>query len=198
MSAQLQAAASAVSITPGTSVRPGPRLDRRDRHHRAGAVRPVGTGRVYATERPATRLLMHPMRFIDWSDSYAVGTPSGQRRRDPQEWADAIFRSSPPLQVRMLFGLRELLVRTVGIERGGRHVFTTVARTDHEVLLGADQGHLGFRASVLVEVDRVVLSTVVELRNRRGRAYFALVRRIHPLVVRRMLARAARTMATPA
>ena len=186
------------SVSSARSVRSPSRLDHRDSHHHASAVRPAGAGRVYATERPATRLLMHPMRFIDWSDAYAVGTPNGQGRRDPQDWADAIFRSPPPVLVRVLFGLRELLVRTVGIERGGRHVFNTVARTEDEVLLGADQGHLGFRASVLVEVDRVVLTTVVELRNRRGRAYFALVRRLHPLVVRRMLARAARTMAASA
>ena len=167
------------------------------REHDRRYVRPVRTGRVYATELPATRLLAHPMPFVDWSDAYAVGIPAGDRSRDPQEWADAIFRA-PPMGVRVLFGVRELLVRAVGIERGGRHVFTTVARTDHEVLLGADQAHLGFRASVLVEHDRVVVSTVVELRNRRGRAYFAVVRRLHPLVVRRMLARAARKMAASA
>ena len=63
----------------------------------------------------------------------------------------------------------------------------------HEVLLGADQTHLAFRASVLVEPDLVVVSTVVELRNRRGHAYFALVRWLHPFVVRAMLACAART-----
>ena len=86
----------------------------------------------------------------------------------------------------------------MGIERGGRHVFDTVSRTEHEVLLGADQAHLGFRASVLVEADRVVLSTVVELRNRRGRAYFALVRRLHPWSCAAMLARAAQKMAASA
>jgi hypothetical protein len=160
-------------------------------------VRPTQCGRPYATELPATRLLAHPMRFIDWSDAYAVGTPSGAPRRDPQEWADAIFRR-PPLSVRILFSARELLVRAVGIEPGGGQVFTTVARTDREVLLGADQSHLGFRASVLVEHDRVVVSTLVELRNRRGRAYFALVSRLHPLVVRRMLTRAAKAMAVSA
>ena len=121
-----------------------------------------------------------------------------RRRRDPQEWADAVFRAAQSPVVRILFGAREVLVGAVGIERGGRHVFDTVSRSEHEVLLGADQTHLAFRASVLVEPDRVVLSTVVELRNRRGRAYFALVRRLHPMVVRGMLARAARTMAVAA
>lgn len=176
------------------SVRPAVGLD----HQHRRFVRPARCGRVYATQLPTTRLLAHPMRFIDWSDAYAVGIPSGDRRRDPQEWADAVFRSRPSFLTRLLFGARELLVRGVGIERGGSHVFDTVARTEHEVLLGTDQDHLGFRASVLVEPDRVVLSTVVELRNRRGRAYFTVVRRLHPIVVRGMLARAARTMAASA
>jgi len=178
MSAQLQ------SVRP--AVGPG---------HNSRFVRPAECGRVYSTQLPTTRLLAHALPFVDWSDAYAVGIPMGARRRDPQEWADAVFRSPPPFLVRMLFAARELLVRGVGIERGGRHVFDTVSRTDREVLLGADQAHLRFRASVLVDVDRVVVSTVVELRNRRGRAYFALVRRLHPIVVRGMLTRAAQEMA---
>ena len=75
-------------------------------------------------------------------------------------------------------------VGLVGIARGGRSSFDTVARTADEVLLGTDERHLDFRASVLREPDRVVLSTVVTLHNRRGRAYFALVRRVHPVIVR--------------
>jgi len=97
-----------------------------------------------------------------------------------------------------LFVVRETLVKLVGIERGGAHVFDTLSRTENEVLLGADQEHLGFRASVLTESDRVVLSTLVQLRNRRGRAYFAVVRLVHPWVVRAMLARAAGKLAAPA
>ena len=77
-------------------------------------------------------------------------------------------------------------------------MFDTVCRTSNEVLLGVDQNHLGYRVSVLVEPERVVLSTVVELRNRRGAAYFAVVRRIHPFVVGSMLTRAARAMAASA
>ncbi len=164
-------------------------------HHHRRSVRPARSARVYATDLPSTRLLAHPLGSVDWSDAYAVGLARSQPRRDPQEWADAIFRGPPPLATRALFGAREVLVRAVGIERGSSRVFRTLSRTEHEVLLGADQAHLGFRASVLVEPNRVVLSTVVELHNRRGRAYFALVRRVHPLVVRGMLARAARTMA---
>lgn len=157
-------------------------------------VRPLATGRPYAVPVPRTPLLTGAMRRVDFVDSFAVLVPWDAEPRDPQAWADAIF-SSPPMGVRVLFGIRELLVRAVGIESGS-HAFDTVSWRPDEVLVGVDQSHLGYRASVLVERHRVVLSTIVQIRNRRGAAYFALVRRIHPIVVRRMLARAARTMAT--
>jgi hypothetical protein len=152
--------------------------------------------RAHGVRVPSTPLLARALPRVDWSDAYAVPVPPG-RQGHPQEWADAIFHS-PPLWIRLLFGVREVLVRAVGIERGGSHVFDTVASRDGEVLLGTDQGHLGFRASVLVEPRRVVLSTVVQVHNRRGRAYSALVRRVHPVVVRGMLARAARKLTVSA
>ena len=155
--------------------------------------RPVRPGCVYAVRPPATPLLANALGRVDWSDAFAVDLATAEDGRDPQGWADAIFRAPRPPAARILFGARELMVRAVGIERGGPHVFDTVSRSGHEVLLGTDQKHLAFRASVLVDRNRVVLSTVVELRNRRGRAYFALVRRLHPFVVRAALARAART-----
>lgn len=164
-------------------------------HHRLlHLVGPTTPSRVYAVPLPSTPLLKRALPYADWSDAYAVLTPRGAPCRDPQEWADAIFHG-PPLWVRALFGVREVVVRLVGIERGGGHVFATVNWVPGEVLVGTDQAHLGFRASVLVEPGRVVLSTVVQLRNRRGRCYSALVRRIHPWVVRGMLARASRKMA---
>jgi hypothetical protein len=91
-------------------------------------------------------------------------------------------------------GLRQALVGFVGIARGDTSAFDTLARTEDEVLLGTDDGHLDFRASIRREPERVVLSTVVALHNRRGRGYFAIVRRVHPVVVRAMLDRAARRL----
>jgi len=164
--------------------------------YRSRLVPPARPGRVHAVAVPSTPLLAHALPYVDWSDAYTVMVPSAPARH-PQEWADAVFHS-PPFWIRLLFGVREVVVPMVGIERGGHHVFDTVSWSPTEVLLGTDQGHLGFRASVLVEPGRVVVSTVVEVRNRRGLAYSAVVRRIHPFVVRGMLARAARMMAAPA
>jgi Protein of unknown function (DUF2867) len=154
------------------------------------------TSTIHQVPVPATFLLRDALPHVDWSDAHAVRVP-WVPRRDARLWADAVFHA-PPLWIRVLFGARELLVGAVGIERGGSHAFDTVSAGPGEVLLGIDQRHLGYRASVLVEPRRVVVSTVVELHNRRGSAYFALVRRIHPLVVRTMLARAARTIGATA
>jgi hypothetical protein len=141
---------------------------------------------------PRTPLIAGALPRVDWTDAYAVtalpGAPS-----DPQVWADAVFRD-PPRWVRAALGLRELLVGFVGIDRDGGDAFNTLARTDDEVLLGTDANHLGFRVSVRREPHRVVLTTVVQLHNRRGRAYSALVRPVHPIVVRAMLNRAARRL----
>lgn len=127
---------------------------------------------------------------VNYSDAYAVERRPGTTA-DPQAWADAAFRTAPAW-VGALLLLRNALVGLVGIDRGGPESFATVARAPGEVLLGTDERHLDFRASVLVEADRVVLSTVVQVHGARGRAYLAVVRRVHPTVVRAMLRRAAR------
>jgi Protein of unknown function (DUF2867) len=134
-------------------------------------------------------LLADALPRVDWSDAYAVEC-GPDAPADPQDWADAVFRH-PPGWVVAALGLREALVGAVGIDRGGPSAFATLARTSDEVLLGTDERHLDFRASVLREPRRVVVSTVVQLHNARGRAYFALVRRVHPVIVRAMLNRAA-------
>jgi hypothetical protein len=157
---------------------------------------------AWATEVPATPLLADALPRVDWTDAHAVACRPGLPT-DPQVWADAVFRD-PPRWVLGLLGLREALVGLVGIARGGSSSFDTVARredavagevAEREVLLGTDERHLDFRASVLREPGRVVLSTVVRLHNARGRAYFALVKPVHPVIVRAMLTRAARRLA---
>jgi len=161
------------------------------------AVRPSNTlsshaGRARGVALPESALLALALPRVDWCDAYAVSFPAAPPGQ-PRQWADAIFGSAPPW-MSVLFGIREVLVRLVGIEPGGSHVFDTVAATDDEVLLGTDHKHLSFRASVLLEPSRVVLSTVVQVHNRRGRVYSAVVRLLHPIVVRTSLTRAARTM----
>ncbi|CAN5218711.1 DUF2867 domain-containing protein [soil metagenome] len=128
----------------------------------------------------------------DFADAFRVPLSDGMPR-DPQAWVQAAFRSPPPW-IAALFVLRNLLVRPLGIEQGDDSAFDTLAATEEEVLLGTDASHLSFRASVLVEAQAVTLSTLVWTHNRRGRLYMGVVRHVHPLVVRSMLRRAARTL----
>jgi hypothetical protein len=165
-------------------------------HQRDGSPT-TGGHRAHAVPLPRTPLLAHALPRIDWSDAYAVLIAPGARHADASEWAGAVFHGPPPW-VRTLFTLRELLIRAVGIPRSDGHAFDIVSRRSDEVLLGIDQDHLAFRASVLVEQERVVVSTIVELRNRRGAAYVTVVRAVHPFVVRAMLTRAARALAVRA
>ena len=152
--------------------------------------------RARETAVPDTPLLAAALPRVDFADAHAVRVHPGAPT-DPQVWADAIFRD-PPRWVVGLLALREAAVGLVGIARGRRSSFDTVAGAADEVLLGTDERHLDFRASVRREPERVVLSTVVTLHNRRGRAYFALVRRVHPVIVRAMLNRAARRLSASA
>jgi 2-polyprenyl-6-methoxyphenol hydroxylase-like FAD-dependent oxidoreductase len=163
------------------------------RNEHIAPLRPAGGAvRVRAVPVAATGLLAEALPRVDWSDAYAVTRPDGASS-DPQVWSEAIFHQTPRW-VRHLLAVRQATVGLVGTDRGRPSTFDTRTRTEHEVLLGTDERHLSFRVSVRTELDQVTLSTVVQLHNGRGRAYFALVRAFHPIVVRAVLGRAAHTL----
>lgn len=145
--------------------------------------------RARAGEMPQAGLIVGALPRTDDSNVFVV-----ERRRetptDPDAWAQAIWDDLPPW-VGALTAARERLVGLVGIDRGSADAFAVIARSEDEVLLGVDAGHLSLRSAVRCEPTRIVMSSAVQLHNRRGRAYYALIRRIHPLVVRSMLNRAA-------
>ena len=147
----------------------------------------------------AATLLRGSVHRPDLADAFALRVPPGTTT-DPQDWADAVFRD-PPRVVVALLRLRNLLVTPLGIERGDASAFDTIARNDREVLLGTDAGHLAFRAGVLVQPDAdgttVTVATLAASRTRAGRGYLAVVRRVHPLVVRAMLRHAGRVAVAP-
>ena len=67
-------------------------------------------------------------------------------------------------------------------------------RDDDEILFGEDDSHLDFRLSMLVErtpaAAFVTMTTLVQFNNRVGRAYFAIVRWGHRVIVPMMMRRA--------
>ncbi|SBW25606.1 hypothetical protein FDG2_4618 [Candidatus Protofrankia californiensis] len=121
-------------------------------------------------ELPTNALLArHAFHRIDFADAWSIGLAPGMPT-DPALWSRSLFHGS----------------------------FRQYGASPDETLLGADKPHLAFRASVLVRDGTVTVSTVVNLRNQLGRAYFTLVRPLHPIVVRATLRRANRQLATAA
>jgi len=128
--------------------------------------------RAAATAIPAAATLVgSELGRLDYSDAYSISVDPGVST-DARAWADAFCADST-----------------------GMTSLPRLAETDHEVLLGADEKLLAYRAVVLVESTSeritVTVATVVSLRSAAGRAYFAVVRRIHPWLVRLLLRRAA-------
>ena len=162
-----------------------------------GVLRAVSARRPHLVELPDEAVLARAsLPRVDFCDAYRVVVPAGTSA-DPLVWLQATFADVPGWAGRLL-RLRNRLAPLIGVDRGDASAFAVLDRTDREALLGTDAGHLDFRASVLVQpapaTTAVTVSTVVTVHNARGRLYMALVRVVHPVVVRAMLSRAARRM----
>ncbi|WP_147918425.1 DUF2867 domain-containing protein [Ruania zhangjianzhongii] len=158
-----------------------------------GLLRLSESPRARAAAIPVASLLAGTLPGVDWADAQSLEVLPGMPQ-DPQTWAEAIFRDWPRSPTVAAGGWHLV----TGIHRSGAGAAKTLAHSDDEVLLGARGRHLDLRASVRRESDRVVLTTTVQRRNPRGRARVALVRRLHPVLVRAMLNRAARRLSASA
>lgn len=155
---------------------------------------------------PPTSAIADWYRGADLLDSYAVTLPEGVSD-DPAELARALF-SRQAFWIRGLLRLRDRLVAPLGVKtttqiraagaRDGRDrigFFPVVGRSASEIILGEDDRHLDFRASVLVQADvgagtrRLVVTTAVRCHNLLGRAYLHAISPFHVLIVRLNLAR---------
>lgn len=151
--------------------------------------------RPRAVPPPAGRLVHDALPRVDFTDAWQLPRHPAMPA-DPAIWAAEVLR--PPASVRALMAVRQAVVGLVGIKRapgGTGGAFPETARDEEEIVLGMDDDHLDFRLAVLTAGGAVTLTTVVTLHNRRGRLYFAVVRRLHPMVVRAMLRRAHRQLA---
>jgi hypothetical protein len=95
-----------------------------------------------------------------------------------------------------LFGLRtgenenvkEAVYYPVGSKAG---YFTVTARNVNEIVMGEDDRHLYFRASVLIDREQsfIYLITIVRFHNVWGRIYFLPVKPFHRLIIKSLLKR---------
>lgn len=140
----------------------------------------------------------------DYMDAFAVAVPEGVEL-DIERIARTLIFESAPWWVDALMTLRNAVVKCFGLKTGDMSKeeamrsfsfsnsdlggFKIYEHSDSEVILGADDKHLDFRASLLLDRDtrRMILTTVVRLNNWLGRAYFVPVSFFHPIIVKAML-----------
>ncbi|MGO8801197.1 MAG: DUF2867 domain-containing protein [Roseiarcus sp.] len=144
-----------------------------------------------------------------FADAYAV-TVEGTAL-DAMAAAELVFSRSPRW-IKALLAARNRLGAAIGLKgaddaaifngapadnRRRVGVFPVVSETPNRVVLGFDDWHLDFRVVVDVSTpaadrQQVTATTLVRTDNLTGRAYLALIIPFHRLIVRTLLARAAR------
>jgi hypothetical protein len=151
--------------------------------------------------RPVSRLFPNPDRILagtQFADSYCLIVDSLDL--DAVSATRRVMGRTPGW-ITMLMAMRNFIVRPFGLKtelgstafRDAIGLFPVVDKSASRVVLGFDDRHLDFR--VLVEVEElgagrqeVAVSTAVKTHNLLGRAYLALVKPFHRIIVPAMLA----------
>lgn len=133
----------------------------------------------------------------DFADVVVVSIPATAHPiiEDPAWWAERVFSlRSIPRWIVILLGLRQMLVRLIGVKPAPSSVFDVKAVVGEEALIAADDRHLDFRAGVAVDIGQRLLrvTTVVRFHGWRGRLYFIPVGLLHDPITRAMARRAVR------
>ncbi len=141
---------------------------------------------------------------VDYGDAVVGPLPSGTAHTP--EWVARGLLSVRPVWVRILLGLRDLLVAPFGLRHGGAprpgrtddpvkpgerlSFYTVVSRKPDELVLAADDRHLQSRLVVSLSGDEVRVSTLVRFNNLGGRFYFFFAKPFQRIMLRSLLARA--------
>jgi hypothetical protein len=184
-------------------------------------IRPVKNesgraGRVREVAVPMGSLAVSAFPVTSFADAYAIELPAGDSHDvDSLTW---LLATSAPRWAEYLMWVRDRIVSLIGLHAAwprapsltcASHLqpgdmvgmFRVFARSDDEILLGADDRHIDFRASMLVQRDAsrssAVLTTVVHFNNSLGRAYFFVVRPFHRLIVTSLLRNVTHRLSVP-
>lgn len=111
----------------------------------------------------------------------------------------AAFWTTKPAWLKLLFSIRNLLVRPFGLKTGesdekkleealkkgeGYGLMSVVEKTASETVISLDDKHLVAYFSACIEGRDLFVSTVVRFHNKLGVAYFTLIRPFHTIVVK--------------
>lgn len=162
--------------------------------------------RARAVDLPANSLLASRYAKADLADAFAIDLPDATGS-DIAELARTVL-SRPPFWILGLMACRDRIMRTVGVKsaadlreegllqpHGVVGSFPIRQQTEREIVMGADDRHLNFFTSMMVDETsqprQLVWVTVVDCRNRLGRFYLRTISPFHRLIVPAFLDRAA-------
>lgn len=138
---------------------------------------------------------------VDFADTFSTTN----KKDSIEEITNQIFNTAPKW-VTFLFKIRNSIVHFFGLKTGvpddynedfkvGGYVkfFKIYDIAANEVILGANDSHLNFRAVVhnqKTAVHNIKVTTLVEYNNTKGKIYMAIVKPFHRLVVKHMVGQA--------
>lgn len=142
----------------------------------------------------------------DLVDAFATLLPA-RATNDMDQLARAVL-AQPAWWMKALMASRDAAVAPLGVKTSRAIArerqasdrigfFPVQARTSRELIVGEDDRHLDFRASILLQdgpdgARTLTMITVVHCHNRLGRWYLAVIAPFHGMIVRANIARAAR------
>lgn len=158
---------------------------------------PTQPMKIEKSTLPADSILAQ-YRDVNYSDCFRTCLPE-PITASPDDLMGA-FWTTKPGWLRLLFKIRDLLVRPFGlktgddgdseelksaIRSGGSYRFmSVVGKTPRETVIALDDKHLKAWFSVHIEDRCISLSTLVRYHNKLGVAYFTLIRPFHNIVVK--------------
>lgn len=159
-----------------------------------------------AVAPPAESALFASFAGASLVDAYKIDLPPGVTR-DVRALANEVLGRPTPW-FRMLLAIRDNVMAAMGVKTSAEiaagmpddgdriDFFPVVSCSSNEIVVGENDRHLNFRASVLIlqrddGADALVATTVVHCNNALGRIYLTGILPFHRLVVRSNLIRAA-------
>lgn len=166
--------------------------------------------RIRQVPCPSNSAISSWLPGADLADAFAVEITKTDAARGIETLARSVLGHPAPW-FRVLLSIRDVAMRPLGVRSswqlqqnavaaGKNHIdfFRIIAQSDAEIVLGEDDRHLDFRASLLLrpvrdgERDELVATTVVRCHNLTGRIYLGIIAPFHRQVIRSNLAAATR------
>lgn len=157
--------------------------------------------KVISLAVPDTLLIQNALPKIDFSDCFAT-----TNHKDNLETISKMVFDNTPKWITALLKFRNNLVKPLGLKyekpadyntefKIGGYVgfFKIYTLQENEVILGADDKHLNFRVSILIDqsaIHNIKVTTLVEYNNKMGKWYMAIVAPFHRIVVKYMVKQA--------